>query len=184
MLSINTSTAQYYLWLCGALLGFAVGAMASVITSAAQFSVSRKDMGVATSQVFFFLFLGGTILSSIVGTIQADALSSNLASILSSSSTAGVPQSMLAMIGNPNALGQILTDPSLSSRIPGSLILELRMAVASSIVETIWVSLILSTVATLVSLLLKGSAPGNVKIPRKQDVVVTPTVEQTFRQEV
>ena len=156
--TIAPSTGQSFIWLCGALIGFGIGMMASVVTISAQFSVPRKDIGVATSMVFFFLFLGGTILSSVVGTIQTNSLSASLATLSQQAFLAGTPQSLLTLIANPNLVGQVLTNPALRTQIPDQIVSQLRNAVSKSIVATFWATLFVSLGATLISLGLSGSA--------------------------
>ena len=113
--------------------------------------------------VFFFAFLGGTIISSLLGTLQVDSLAANVATITQQAVSSGAPQSLIAEISNVNAVGQLLTSPQLLSRIPIQVVSELRSAVATSIVEVMWASFFLLVSASVISLAMKGSAKKQMK---------------------
>lgn len=79
MSRIHGSTAEWQLWLNGALMGLGMGGGVTAFLIAVQSSVARKQLGAATSTLQFMRNVGGTVGVSIFGTVMVSNLIQGLA---------------------------------------------------------------------------------------------------------
>lgn len=110
-------------------LGIGLGMVALILTI--QFSVSRQEMGVATSMAQFFRNLGGVLGVSIMGSWQAGILGAQLRDLLASPLFATAK--VAATLQDARGLGQVLLNPQAADRIPPPLLSALRTVLADSL---------------------------------------------------
>ncbi len=143
-----------------AVMGLGAGFTFASIVIAVQYAVPREKIGVASSLAQFMGNLGSSIGLAILGAIQANTFGSQLSALL-----AGVPAGSQAgkFLSDPNVVGQVLATPATLAQmtnaglIPLSVVPELRVAFANSIIPLFWVSLAISAVAIVASLFITGS---------------------------
>jgi MFS family permease len=143
-------------------VGVGVGITFSPTFLVIQNSAKRSEMGVASSLAQFMGNLGGTIGLAILGTVQANTFSSNLANVLQ-----GVPDQFRtqfsALLGNANVAGQILSSPSalaqLTSQYPAiaQIIPQLRAAFVNSVTPLFTAGLVIAIIGLVASFAMGGS---------------------------
>jgi hypothetical protein len=92
------------------LLGLGIGFMIQIVVLAAQNSVARRDLGVATSSINFFRSIGGSIGTAVVGSLFAARLASELTGVPGADEldvATITPESVTAL---PTELGEHLVD--------------------------------------------------------------------------
>jgi len=114
--SVSSTTSYAQLMEYGALMGFGIGVTFPVAILAIQYSVSRRQIGIASSLAQFTRNLGGTIGLSVLGAIQANAFASQLTNLLQSVPSAFRTQAA-AFLSDPNQVGRVLASPDTLSKI-------------------------------------------------------------------
>jgi EmrB/QacA subfamily drug resistance transporter len=109
-LSSTTSDITAYLFMF--VLGLGLGMVMQVLVLAVQNAVDYKDLGVATSGATLFRSIGGSIGTSILGSVFATRLTENLAhDFAGSPATRNLPASQLAQLktasGDPTRLDKL-----------------------------------------------------------------------------
>ncbi len=149
------------------LAGFGVGVTQVTIVLAIQNSVDRAYMGTASSLAQFLTNLAGTVGVSLLGVYQSNLFASRLGSILTPAVLKQLPSQVARFLDNATNVGQILTNPTLAVQLPPQLMTALRGALESSLQGVFQVGLILTILALLASLFMRGSAneqPGRVAV--------------------
>ena len=155
--TITATSSLTMLMEFGAVMGFGMGITFPVVILAIQYSVSRRQIGIASSLAQFTRNLGGTIGLSVLGAIQVNAFGSQLSSVLQAA-----PQAA-AFLGDPNTVGRILADPATLAHITQSapaialIVPMLRAAFATSVVPLFWAGLIVSAASIAAGLFITGS---------------------------
>ncbi len=157
-----------------AVMGFGVGITFPTLVLAIQFSVEKKEIGIASSLAQFMGNLGGTIGLSILGTIQINAFSAKLNSILQ-----GIPEPFrdqaAPFLGNPNLVGRILSTPQALAQLLAAhpevktFIPMLQNAFAQSMVPLFLAGFFVSIMALVASLFMKGSFKQQVAVREARD---------------
>jgi len=158
------SSASSILQLMGAIgpVGFGAGLTISATLSAIQNSVERGKIGVATSLLTFMLFLGSSIGLAILGSIQANAFSSQLALLVQQVPEQSRNQAAV-LLANPNLVGNLLVTPQALSKglavypTLALIVPQLRNAFALSLLPVFWLVVGMSAVGLAASLLIRGS---------------------------
>jgi EmrB/QacA subfamily drug resistance transporter len=157
--SLTSASAVIDLMYRVALTGFGIGLTFATVVLAIQYSVDRRQMGVASSLAQFMGNLGGTIGLAILGTIQTNSFGAQLSTMLQSVQS---PQAA-ALLGNPNLVGQILATPqALAQMIQAhpefaGLVAPLRSAFTQSVIPLFWGGLAVSVVTVAASFFITGS---------------------------
>jgi len=116
-------------WLLGdcALMGSGIGLVALVLLITSQNSVSREDLGIATSLNQFFRLIGGAIGVAVMGTVLTIGLQAQLSDIQQSS---GMPREQVAaIVENPSALIQA----GARAMLPPALLTALKTGLAHAL---------------------------------------------------
>jgi EmrB/QacA subfamily drug resistance transporter len=109
--TVSASTSLVQLMEYGAVMGLGIGVTFPVTILAIQYSVSRRQIGIASSLAQFTRNLGGTIGLSVLGALQVNAFGAQLSTLLQSVPAQFKTQAA-AFLGNPNLVGQVLSSPS------------------------------------------------------------------------
>jgi EmrB/QacA subfamily drug resistance transporter len=116
-------------WLLGdvALAGSGIGLVALILLITSQNSVSREELGIATSLNQFFRLIGGAVGVAVLGTVLTVGLSAQLSDIQQSS---GLPREQVAsLVQNPSAL----VEPSARAALPQALLVALKTGLAHAL---------------------------------------------------
>ena len=114
--TVTSTTSLVQLMEYGAVMGFGLGVTFPVAILAIQYSVSRRQIGIASSLAQFTRNLGGTIGLSVLGAIQVNAFGDRLASFLQGV-PAGLKAQAAAFLGDPNLVGRVLSSPDALSKL-------------------------------------------------------------------
>jgi len=171
-----------------AITGFGIGITFPTIFIAIQFSVQRKQIGIASSLPQFMGNLGGTIGLAILGAIQTNIFGSRLSDIL-----AGLPPGTRAQaalyLTDPNIIGRILADPKTLAPLAANpafapLILPLRNAFIQSLTPVFQLSFLVSIGAVVASLFIRGTFKEQVAArtatPETAEVPVAPVTSRSM----
>jgi EmrB/QacA subfamily drug resistance transporter len=160
--SVGTSTSLLQLMEYGAVMGFGLGITFPVAILAIQYSISRRQIGVASSVGTFARNLGATIGLSVLGAVQVSSFSSQLTSLI-----AKVPPQFQAQastfLGNTNLIGQLLASPAALARVEAAnpavaqFVPALRAAFAQSISPLFLVGLAFGVASVFAGLFVTGS---------------------------
>ena len=152
--SLTSSTPLGTLMEYGAVMGFGIGITFPVTILAIQYSVSRRQIGIASSLAQFTRNLGGTIGLAVLGAVQINTFAGQLGSILNS-----LPPSLR----DPNSIGRILSTPSALAQViqgnPGFLLVlpSLRSAFAQSVVPLFWAGFFVAVLSIVAGVFVTGS---------------------------
>jgi predicted MFS family arabinose efflux permease len=162
MTTVSASTSLTQLMEYGAVMGAGLGVTFPVIVLAIQYSVSRRQIGIASSLAQFTRNLGGTIGLSVLGALQINAFGGQLSSLLKA-----VPaqfQSQAAtFLGDPNTVGRALATPSALGAIikvnpqAALFIPALRTAFAASVTPLFWAGFAFAVCSAMAGLFIGGS---------------------------
>jgi len=160
--TIGASSSLTQLMEYGAVMGLGIGVTFPVVVLAIQYSVSRRQIGIASSLAQFTRNLGGTIGLSVLGALQVNAFGNQLGSLLKS-----VPsqfQSQAAtFLGDPNTVGRVLATPSAFAAIVKAnpqvavFVPLLRGAFAQSVTPLFWAGFAFSVCSVVAGLFIRGS---------------------------
>ncbi len=145
-----------------AIMGLGLGITFPTVIMAIQYSVDKKQIGIASSLAQFMGNLGGTIGLAILGALQTNVFASQLTSILNGLPAQAQPLAA-PFLNNPNLVGQVLsnsdilkqilaTNPQVQAFVP-----ELRNAFALSVTPLFWAGLAVSIASVIASLFITGS---------------------------
>jgi EmrB/QacA subfamily drug resistance transporter len=160
--TITSTTTMIQLMEYGALMGLGLGVTFPVAILAIQYSVSRRQIGIASSLAQFTRNLGGTIGLSVLGAVQLNTFGSQLTKVL-----ATVPDAFKAQaapfLSDPNKVDRVLTDPTLLSRFlaanPGfaQMVPALRSAFSQSVTPLFLAGFGFAVTAVVAGLFVQGS---------------------------
>jgi len=160
--TITSSSPLGTLMEYGAIMGFGIGTTFPVVILAIQYSVSWRQIGIASSLAQFTRNLGGTIGLATFGALQVNAFGDQLNNLLQS-----VPVQFRSQaaryLSDPNTVGRILATPAAISQViqrqPGfaQFVPSLRSAFALSVVPLFWAGFLVSAGSVLAGLLITGS---------------------------
>lgn len=143
-------------------MGLGLGMTFPVAILAIQYSVSRRQIGIASSLAQFTRNLGATIGLSVLGAVQINTFGSQLTA-LASKVPAQYQAQAAAYLSNPNTVTQILTTPSLLAQIeaqnPGfaQFIPQLQAAFSASVSPLFITGLGFTVAAVVAGLFVQGS---------------------------
>ena len=144
-----------------AVAGIGMGFVSVATLLIVQNSLDAANLGVATSAQQFARTLGGTIGIGISGSLAIAHLSTGLESLLSSSSSTGIPP---APAQNLLSSFESIFQPEIQAGLSPIIQRSLVEAVGKGVRMVFWSSL----AAALVSLVCCWFIPGHRKAPRKQ----------------
>ena len=167
--NLRADTDRPILWLWMALAGLGIGPSFAVFTLIVQNAVSPDRIGVATSSLTFFQQIGGTVGLTIAGTVFADRLRPRSRP---SSSSAGVPQQLVAEFSPVAAVAVRSTSPARAISGPGSspvppdarpiveplipdIVQGIHDAFSIALASTFWVGIVSALVAAALVLFLR-----------------------------
>lgn len=142
--TVSVTTPRWLITTYMVLMGLGIGTGFPVTSMSALHNVSGQFRGVVTSLVSFFRSIGSTVGVTVLGAVQASALTSRLAE--------GNPGGAQAPV-EPRAL----LSPEFQSQIPAEVMKKLIAALADSIAVVFEVTIVLAVLA-IVFVLLMGKA--------------------------
>jgi EmrB/QacA subfamily drug resistance transporter len=160
--TVTSTTSMVQLMEYGGIMGAGLGVTFPVAILAIQYSVSMRQIGIASSLAQFTRNLGGTIGLSVLGAVQLNAFGSQLSSLLAS-----VPAQFKAQaaqyLSDPNQVDQLLTNPSLLQRVEAAnpafaaFVPALRSAFSSSVTPLFLAGFGFAVVSVVAGLFVQGS---------------------------
>jgi MFS family permease len=158
--SYQRTTPRVWLYVDLVLIGAGLGLTMLTLLIAVQQSVSRAQLGIATSLNQFSRSIGGAVGVAIMGAVLSAGLASHLQRYASAGAGPLTPERAAELASNPNAL----IDPQASAALPPEVLDELRESLAGAIHNVFWTGTALAGLAFLVAFWL----------PRHGDAGVTP----------
>lgn len=160
--TLTSSTQAIQVMQYVAVMGFGLGITFPTVVLAIQYSVERRQIGIASSLAQFMGNLGGTIGLAILGTIQVNAFGGKLNDLLL---TIKEPFRDLARpaLSDPNLIGRILATPEALAQVirtrpeVAQFIPPLRDAFAQSVIPLFLAGFIVSLGSIFASLFITGS---------------------------
>jgi EmrB/QacA subfamily drug resistance transporter len=151
--------ARFWLYVDLILIGSGLGLTMLTLLIAVQQSVSRTQLGTATSLNQFSRSIGGAIGVAVMGAVLSAGLATNLGEVASKSDGVLTPERAAELAANPNAL----IDPNARNGLTSEAFLALQNAMASSIHNVFWIGTVLAALALLVSFYLPRDSDKNVE---------------------
>ncbi len=155
---VGAVAAQGTLFGTLALASFGIGLTQVTIVLAIQNAVARRYMGTASALSQFLNNLAGTLGISLLGAYQASLLAGGVAALQSSPAAGQLTPQAAAMLRDPTSLGRALTTPSIAAQLPPDLVAALRAALERSLDGVFQIGLVLTALALVASLFMRGSA--------------------------
>jgi EmrB/QacA subfamily drug resistance transporter len=150
-LSMNErDTARYWLYFDLVLIGAGLGLTMLTLLIAVQQSVSRTQLGIATSLNQFSRSIGGAVGVALMGTVLSAGLAAELNKFAQNNTSLVSVERAAELAANPNAL----IEPEAKAALPPIVLDALQEAMATSIHKVFWVGTVLSAMALLVCLFL------------------------------
>jgi MFS family permease len=144
--SLDTDTPYWFAGLSMFVMGAGLGFTMQVLVIAVQNSVSRTEIGVATSSVQFFRQMGGSFGAALFGAVLSSRLAVHLAE-----AAAGAPRGALPAEG----LGEVSNDVEAIQALPEPAQGLVTSAFSDAMSEMFLVALPIVAVALLIGLFLK-----------------------------
>ena len=163
--SFQRTTPRVWLYVDLVLIGAGLGLTMLTLLIAVQQSVSRAQLGIATSLNQFSRSIGGAVGVAIMGAVLSAGLASHLQRVARTGAGPLTPERAAELASNPNAL----IDPQASAALPPEVLDELRESLAAAIHNVFWTGTALAGLALLVAFWL----------PRHGDTAVIPPDEET-----
>ena len=143
-------TARFWLYLDLVLIGAGLGLTMLTLLIAIQQSVSRAQLGIATSLNQFSRSIGGAVGVAIMGTVLSAGLAAELNTFAQNNNGLITTSRAAELAANPNAL----IEPEARAALPPNVLDALQEAMAVSIHKVFWVGTVLSAMALLVCFFL------------------------------
>ena len=143
-------TARFWLYLDLVLIGAGLGLTMLTLLIAVQQSVSRTQLGIATSLNQFSRSIGGAVGVAIMGTVLSAGLAAELNTFAQNNNGLITTSRAAELAANPNAL----IEPEARAALPPNVLDALQEAMAVSIHKVFWVGTVLSAMALLVCFFL------------------------------
>jgi len=143
-------TARFWLYLDLVLIGAGLGLTMLTLLIAVQQSVSRTQLGIATSLNQFSRSIGGAVGVAIMGTVLSAGLAAELNTFAQNNNSLITTSRAAELAANPNAL----IEPEARAALPPNVLDALQEAMAVSIHKVFWVGTVLSAMALLVCFFL------------------------------
>jgi EmrB/QacA subfamily drug resistance transporter len=156
---LSGETQQWQLLIYSGLLGCGMGAAVTAFLISIQSSVSRQQMGAATSTLQFTRSMGGTIGVSIFGTVMAAKLAEGIAA-------AGLTGKV-----DPQALLQA------GAQIPAAVLLTLKDSLADAIALVFLLAFAASLIALVAIIVLAPRLATTIETSTARDVPREPVIE-------
>jgi EmrB/QacA subfamily drug resistance transporter len=139
--------ARLWLYVDLVLIGAGLGMTMLTLLIAVQQSVSRAQLGIATSLNQFSRSIGGAIGVAVMGAVLSAGLAFQLNNIARGGNTALTPESAAELSANPSAL----IEPHARTALPPDVLDALQGAMAAATRNVFWVGTVLAALALLVS---------------------------------
>jgi MFS family permease len=163
--NFQRSTPRVWLYFDLALIGAGLGLTMLTLLIAVQQSVSRAQLGIATSLNQFSRSIGGAVGVAIMGAALTAGLASHLQQFARSGAGPLTPERAAELASNPNAL----IDPQARAALPPEVLGQLQESMAAAIHRVFWTGTALAGLALLVAF----------QLPRGGDRSVAPPDEET-----
>lgn len=146
-----------------AILGFGIGIVMPIFSVTVQNVFPKSQMGAVSSAIQFFSKMGGTISSSILGTIMLTSMNNSYKNL----DVSKFPENIKVLLKNPNSLSNADAINSIKAHIPQNLLtdftslMEQVKQILSNSIHQIFVICIFIIVAALLAVLLLKEIPLN-----------------------
>jgi EmrB/QacA subfamily drug resistance transporter len=154
--SYQRETARFWLYLDLILIGAGLGLTMLTLLIAVQQSVSRTQLGIATSLNQFSRSIGGAVGVAVMGAVLSAGLASQLSKVAGSGDSILTPERAAELSANPNAL----IDPQARAALTPGMIDVLQEAMATAMHNVFWVGTALAGLALLASFYLPRAGDG------------------------
>jgi EmrB/QacA subfamily drug resistance transporter len=162
--NFQRTTPRVWLYVDLILIGAGLGLTMLTLLIAVQQSVSRAQLGIATSLNQFSRSIGGAVGVAIMGAVLTAGLASHLQRYARTGAGPLTPERAAELASNPNAL----IDPQARAALPPEVLDELQESLAAAIHNVFWTGTALAGLALLVAFWL----------PRQGDTSVAPPDEE------
>ena len=154
MFERETARAWLYFDLC--VIGAGLGLTMLTLLIAAQQSVGREQLGIATSLNQFARSIGGAVGVAVLGAVLSAGLAAHLGEAARAGAGGLTAERAAELAANPNAL----VEPSAQAALTPAALDALRGALASSVHRVFWVGTVASALALLVTFALPRRGHG------------------------
>jgi EmrB/QacA subfamily drug resistance transporter len=161
--NFQRATPRVWLYVDLVLIGAGLGLTMLTLLIAVQQSVSRAQLGIATSLNQFSRSIGGAVGVAIMGAVLSAGLASHLQRVAGTGAGPLTPERAAELASNPNAL----IEPQARAAPPHEVLDELQEAMASAIHNVFWTGTALAGLALFVAF----------SLPRRGDADVAPPDE-------
>ena len=178
--NFNRDTRRVWLYLDLIMIGAGLGLTMLTLLIAVQQSVSRAQLGIATSLNQFFRSIGGAVGVAVLGTVLSTGLTSYLSQFALRNPAALSPERAGELAANPNAL----IEPVAREQLSPAALDALQSALASSIQNVFWVATVVSGLALLASFALPRASQGGGTRPPTEETCSTERCERMVAAEL
>jgi len=154
MFERETARAWLYFDLC--VIGAGLGLTMLTLLIAAQQSVGREQLGIATSLNQFARSIGGAVGVAVLGAVLSAGLAAHLGEAARAGAGGLTAERAAELAANPNAL----VEPSAQAALTPAALDALRGALASSVHRVFWAGTVASALALLVTFALPRRGHG------------------------
>ena len=152
----NTTVIIYMI-----VIGFGLGVAMPIFNVTAQNAVSENQIGVATSSIQFFKYMGQTISASVMATVLTLSMKNGLEHM----NTGALPSNIAAMLKDPNALSNSSALKSIMATVPQDLlsefskVIEQMKEVLSDSIHRIFILCVIIAAIAIISMLFMKEVP-------------------------
>ncbi len=142
-------------------VGFGLGIVMPIFNVTAQNSVAENQMGVVTSSIQLFKYLGQTISGSVLGTIMISTMTKGLSDM----DMGNLPSNVAAVLKNPNSLSNSEALKAIMEKLPQALLPEFLKVIdemkqiLSDSIHQIFVICIVMAAVGIVSMIFMKEIP-------------------------
>src|SRR4029077_18129089 len=147
---ITPSTQEWRVVAALIVVGLGLGTTFPLYLTAVQVALPRKYLGVASSQIQFWLNLGGTVGSSILGAVLANRLPSYLGTRI-----AGLHLPAQALQHLPSGGANSILQPGALAQLPPAVATAIRLALADSLHDIYFFAGLVLIIALVSTVFLK-----------------------------
>lgn len=137
------------------IIGLGMGSATTTVVVAIQNTVSRADLGIATSSAMFFRNMGGALGVSIMGSFMAYRMHYYLRQLLNPNLLAKMPKGVMEQLSDP----RLLLRPETRALIPELLLSLMQAAVASALHGVFLLALGVITAGVVVGCFMSNARP-------------------------
>jgi EmrB/QacA subfamily drug resistance transporter len=157
-LDVNSTNTQIIIDML--VLGFGTGIVMPIFQVTAQSAFPESQMGVVTSGIQFFKFMGSTMASAVLGTILSTSMSSGLKGL----KVGTLPANISALLKNPNSFSNPDTINGVKAKLPeamlpafNKLLVQVKQVLSNSIHHVFILCIVIAVIALIAVLFMKDT---------------------------